>query len=254
MMYKNNAWFIRVFMLIILCALTATPAIATPSDISDKALEKVLRNTKQVIIFNKSQTLTYAELKGDGYFADAERKIFVTTWKTSEDWKKEYKTVNFYDMNVYEKNKSGEWRRIMYAPSCVAGKNVDDLEGVFHCTKAFGVNKILNYPIDYTLLDETYYWCEDPQSPHFNQLVSISKYRDFDIKKSKWIHEFPNEYAYCLVIEKDDEIKSDSTKTLFLQCRDENSSYEHTGSIAIPQKNMQSLFKRLKKNSVIIIE
>ena len=242
-------------MLIVMCVLlTAIPAAANSLLLSDKALEKALRNTKQVIIFNKSQTVIDAELKGDGYFADAERKIFVTTWKTSEDWKKEYKTVNFYDMNVYEKNKSGEWKRIMYAPSCVAGKNTDDLEGVFHCIKAFGVNKILNYPIDYTLLDETYYWCEDPQSPHFNQLVSISKYRDFDIKKSKWIHEFPNEYAYCLVIEKDDEIKSDSTKTLFLQCRDENSSYEHTGSIAIPQKNMQSLFKRLKKNSVIIIE
>lgn len=246
-MYKNNVWFIRVFMLIILLSLTTTPATADSLGLSDKVLEAA-KNAKQIIVFTRF--LTRAEPKG--------MEVTIRTWRTAEDWQKKPESENktdfiYYEMNVYEKNKSGEWRRIMYAPSCVAGKNAGDLEGVFHIIKASGIQESPGNVSGYLKLDDTYYWCEDSQSQYFNQFISTRKYKNFDIRKSKHVSDFPEEFAYSLIIRSTTNTKSTSDTTLLLQCKGNNASYENMTGIAIPQADMYSLLRHLKKDCIIVI-
>ena len=52
MIYKNNIGFIRFFLLIVLCALTAMSATADSLGLSDKVLEAA-KDAKQIIVFTR---------------------------------------------------------------------------------------------------------------------------------------------------------------------------------------------------------
>ena len=249
MIYKNNIGFIRFFLLIVLCALTAMPATADSLGLSYKVLEAA-KDAKQIIVFTRF--LTRAAPKG--------MEVTIRTWRTAEDWLKKPESEKksdfiYYDMmNVYErKNLSDEWKRIIFSPNCIGDKNLSGLGGVFRLIKASGIKENPGNIPGYLKLDDTYYWCEDPQSQYFNQFISTHKYKNFNIGKGKHVSDFPEEFAYSLIIRSTTNTKSASDTTLLLQCQGKNASYEDMTGIAIPQADMYSLLRHLKKDCIIII-
>ena len=245
-MRKNNVFF---FILIALCLLTVIPSKADELKLSDNALEAG-KNAKQIIVFTR-----FVNLKNE----EPSREVKIKTWKTKEDWLKKPEPVQEdfainYEMDVYEKNKAGLWKRVIYSSCCDGMKNLNDLEGVFNYITASEINQNPGKTSAYIQLNDTYYWCEDPQSPYFYQFVSTRKHNDFDIKKSKSISDFPDEFAYSLIIRSAADTKSISGTTLLLQCKGKGDSYEHMGGIAIMEDDMHALLRHLKKNSVIVIE
>ena len=247
MTYRNLILF---FTLILLCFLRVTPAMAEELGLSDKALEAG-KDAKQIIVFTRFLSSKSKEATGI--------QVVVGTWKTREDWKTPPEPIQedikiYYEMNVYEKNKAGLWKRVVYSPHCAGLDNLDGLEGVFHLVAASGINPNPGNISAYKLLNASHYWCEDPQSPYFHKFVSTDNHNDFDIQRSKRINDFPEEFAYSLIIRSNADTKSISGTTLLLQCEGKGGSYEHMGGIAISEKDMYSLLRHLKKNSVIVIE
>ena len=156
-MRKNNVGFIRVFMLIVMCALTYIPTNADSSGLSDKVLDAA-KNAEQIIVFTRF--LTPVKPKGG-------MEVTIGRWHTKEDWQKKpeaEKEPDFicYEMNVYKrKNLSDEWKRIIFSPSCIAGKNLSGLEGSFRFIKASGIKKNPGKVSGYIKLDDSYYLCEN---------------------------------------------------------------------------------------------
>ena len=113
------------------------------------------------------------------------------------------------------------------------------------------LDKIIQIEKKYIELGET---LSDP-----NVIADYNNFRDLSKQRKSMEETVELYYAWKKAVdaiedakqmmheEKDEEMKSEVTKTLLLQCRGDNSSYEHTGSIAIPKKNMRSFFKRLGK-------
>lgn len=71
--------------------------------------------------------------------------------------------------------------------------------------------------------------------------------------KSKRVSDFPEEFAYSLIIHSTSDTKSMSGTTLLLQCNGKNASDKNVDGIAIPKADMYSILRHLKKDCIIII-
>lgn len=97
-----------------------------------------------------------------------------------------------YDKNtayvsMHEKDADGKWQKIISAPGFIGldglGKaNIDEAltpVGTFTIDKAFGIADDPGCHMEYTKVDDTYYWSGDPKN-HFNELVSTKDVPDLD--------------------------------------------------------------------------
>lgn len=180
---------------------------------------------------------------------DAEQLVIVSGTQGSN--------ANF---SLHEKDSEGQWHKII---SCRAyiGKNgwgktregdAKSPQGVFHFTKAFGINDDPGCSLGYTKVDDSHYWNGDSNSSRYNQFVSTREYTNFNVKDSEHIIDYAQAYKYCLNISYNEEGKPGLGSAIFLHCYTKN---KFTGGcVAIPEKIMVEVLKRVKKDCVVVMD
>ena len=160
---------------------------------------------------------------------------------------------------MYEKDCEKDWQKVIVTPAYVGKKGFGktregDLKtpvGIFHFTKAFGINKNPGCSLGYTQVDETNYWCGDSNSPYYNQFVSTRDYNNFNKKDSEHIIDYALAYKYVLNISYNEDGKPGLGSAIFLHCFTKN--HYTGGCVAISEEQMLEVLRRVKSDCKIII-
>ena len=163
-------------------------------------------------------------------------------------------------LTMHEKNAEGVWEQTLDEAAFI-GKNglgktkEGDLKtpvGTFGFNAALGINEDPGCALDYTQVDDSYYWNGDSNSDRYNKLVSTKDYTDFSVDDSERIVDYPNAYKYILNTTYNDEGTPGKGSAIFLHCYREERTYTG-GCISIPLDKMEYVMQHVQENTKIII-
>ena len=109
-------------------------------------------------------------------------------------------------ITMHEKNSAGEWEQIIATPGFIGldglgDANINDCYtpvGTFTIDKAFGLADDPGCQMEYTKVDDNYYWSGDArEGMHFNELVNIKDVPGLDTENCEHISDY--DYAYGCV-------------------------------------------------------
>lgn len=169
-----------------------------------------------------------------------------------------------YDKNtayisMHEKQ-NGEWQKIISVPGFIGldglGKaNIEEAltpVGTFTIDKAFGISDDPGCQMEYTKVDESYYWSGDPDN-HFNELVSTKDVPDLDTEKSEHIMDYPYRYRYVLNLGYNSECEVQNGFAFFFHCIGDRKPYTG-GCVAVPENTMKIIMQNIKPGCKITID
>lgn len=156
--------------------------------------------------------------------------------------------------------KGNEWNEYINSEAHI-GKNglgkqkEGDLKtpiGSFKFTKYFGVADNPGTKLPYVKLNEYHYWDGDSNSKKYNQFVDSREYNDFDKKASEHLISYKTAYKYAMNLNYNEKGEPHKGSAIFLHCYTNNPFTG--GCIALPEKNMLKVMKKVNKNCRIVID
>lgn len=155
--------------------------------------------------------------------------------KSSGTWTQILSTSGYIGKNGLGKTKEGDGKTPV---------------GVYHFTKAFGVNSNPGTSLSYTQVDSSYYWVDDSDSKYYNQFVSTNSVtKDWD--SAEQITAYPTAYAYVLALDYNSSCTAGKGSAIFLHCSTGNAT---AGCISIPTSDMVTVMKNVTSGCVIVID
>lgn len=121
--------------------------------------------------------------------------------------------------------------------------------GLFSFTTAFGIKPNPGTKLPYRRVTKYDYWVDDIKSPHYNTWVNAKKTPGK--YKSEHLIEHSPSYNYALNINYNPDCEPGLGSAIFLHCK--NKSGSTTGCIAIPEKTMKILLKKIDASTMILI-
>ena len=167
---------------------------------------------------SKDESKTTDESKTDGsaelYFTQQEKRKS-PEWVTKLDAAKDAEQLivvagvdkSTAYVTMHEKNADGEWEQIIATPGFIGldGLGAGDFYschtpvGTYTIYKAFGLADDPGCQMEYTKVDENYYWSADErEGMYFNELVDIREVPDLDLTRSEHIADYDYAYQYVL--------------------------------------------------------
>lgn len=163
-------------------------------------------------------------------------------------------------VTMHEKNKDGEWEQIIATPGFI-GKdglgeaNINDCYtpvGTFTIDKAFGLADDPGCQMEYTKVDENYYWSGDDKHD-FNKLVNIKDVPELDTENSEHISDYDYAYQYVLNMGYNSECEKDKGFAFFFHCFRINRTYTG-GCVGVPENIMKFIMQNVKPGCKITID
>ena len=124
--------------------------------------------------------------------------------------------------------------------------------GVFLFVEAFGILENPEAQISYTQVKEEHYWVDDSSSKYYNQFVSTDVVTE-DWSSAEQIVKYGESYHYVLATSYNLERIPGKGSAVFLHCTS-NNMRATAGCIAVPEKYMREIIKRVKSGCVLIID
>ena len=124
--------------------------------------------------------------------------------------------------------------------------------GVFKFTKYFGVADNPGTKLPYVKLNEYHYWNGDSSSKKYNQFVDSREYSAFNKKSSEHLVEYKTAYKYAMNISYNEKGVPNKGSAIFLHCYTSNPFT--AGCVALPEKNMLKVMRKVNKNCKIVID
>ena len=166
-------------------------------------------------------------------------------------------------VSMHERNEEGDWIQILSTPGFV-GKNglcldQDHAEGcgqtpigTYHFNAAFGIAPDPGCAMEYTQVDDSYYWSGD-EKQRYNEMVTIDEYPDLDMTNSEHIVEYDFQYQYCLNISFNEDGTPGRGSAIFLHCLGPVKPYTG-GCVAIPEYIMKQVMQCATEDCVVVID
>ena len=163
-------------------------------------------------------------------------------------------------ITMHEKNKDGKWRQLIATPGFIGldglgNANINDCYtpvGTFTVDKAFGLADDPGCQLEYTKVDDTYYWSGDPKN-HFNELVSVRDVPELDTENSEHIADFDFAYQYVLNMGYNSECEVEKGFGFFFHSFRVNRPYTG-GCVAVPESVMKYIMQHIKPGCVFTID
>ncbi len=163
-------------------------------------------------------------------------------------------------ITMHEKNSDGKWRQLIATPGFIGldglgDANINDCYtpvGTFTVDKAFGLADDPGCKLDYTKVDDTYYWSGDPKN-HFNELVSTKDIPDLDTENSEHIADFDYAYQYVLNMGYNSECEVEKGFAFFFHSFRVNRPYTG-GCVAVPESVMKYVMTHIKPGCKFTID
>ncbi len=165
-------------------------------------------------------------------------------------------------VTMHNKDKDGKWQQIIATPGFIGldglgNANINDCytpTGTFTIDKAFGLADDPGCQMEYTKVDENYYWSGDArEGMRFNELVNIKDVPGLDTENSEHISEFDYAYQYVLNMGYNSECKKEKGFAFFLHCFRVNRTYTG-GCVGVPENIMKFIMQNVKPGCKITID
>lgn len=169
------------------------------------------------------------------------------------------KTCGYITMHEKE---GGAWKQIIATPGFIGKDGLGDANiedaytpvGTFTIDKAFGLEADPGCAMEYTQVDDTYYWSGDArEGMHFNELVTTRDLPDLDVEESEHIVEFDYAYRYVLNMGYNAECEVQKGFGFFLHSFRVNRPYTG-GCVAVPEDIMRFIMQHVKPGCRIAID
>lgn len=165
-------------------------------------------------------------------------------------------------ITMHEKDDQGVWQQIISTPGFIGldglgDANINDCYtpvGTFTIDRAFGLADDPGCRMEYTKVDDTYYWSGDErEGMHFNELVSTKDFPDLDTENSEHIADFDFAYQYCLNMGYNTECEMEKGFAFFLHSFRVNRPYTG-GCVGVPESVMKFIMQHVKPGCKITID
>ena len=165
-------------------------------------------------------------------------------------------------ITMHEKDKEGKWQQIIATPGFIGldglgDANINDAYtpvGTFTIDKAFGLADDPGCQMEYTKVDENYYWSGDARKGmHFNELVNIKDLPDLDTENSEHISDYDYAYQYVLNMGYNAECEEEKGFAFFFHCFRVNRPYTG-GCVSVPENIMRFIMQHVKPGCKITID
>ncbi|MDO4532409.1 MAG: hypothetical protein Q4C36_01675 [Coriobacteriia bacterium] len=165
-------------------------------------------------------------------------------------------------ITMHEKSGEGKWNQIIATPGFIGldglgDANIEDAYtpvGTFTIDKAFGLEAHPGCAMEYTQVDDTYYWSGDArEGMHFNELVSTNDLPDLDVDECEHIAEFDYAYRYVLNMGYNAECEVKKGFAFFLHIFRVNRPYTG-GCVAVPEDIMRFIMQHVQPGCRITID
>lgn len=165
-------------------------------------------------------------------------------------------------ITMHEKDGDGNWQQIIATPGFIGldglgEANINDCYtpvGTFTIDKAFGLADDPGCQMEYTKVDDTYYWSGDTrEGMHFNELVSTKDLPDLNTEDSEHIADFDYAYQYCLNMGWNAECDPEKGFAFLLHSFRVNRPYTG-GCVAVPESIMKFIMQHVKDGCKITID
>ena len=180
---------------------------------------------------------------------DADQLIVVAGYDKNTDY-----------VSMHEKDSNGKWQKIISSPGLVGldglgQANIEDAltpVGTFTIDKAFGLADDPGCQMEYTKVDDTYYWSGDPKN-HFNELVTIKDVPDLDTNECEHISDYQYQYQYVLNLGFNSECEVKNGYAFFFHCFGDRKPYT-CGCVSVPENIMKIIMQSIKPGCKITID
>ncbi len=165
-------------------------------------------------------------------------------------------------ITMHQKDENGVWQQLIATPGFIGkdglgNANINDAYtpvGTFTIDKAFGLADDPGCKIEYTKVDDTYYWSGDTrEGMHFNELVSTKDLPDLDTKESEHIADYDYAYQYCLNMGYNSENVVENGFGFFFHSFRVNRPYTG-GCVAVPESIMLFIMQHIEPGCKITID
>ena len=164
-------------------------------------------------------------------------------------------------ITMHEKDDAGAWNQIIATPGFIGKDGLGDANiedaytpvGAFTIDKAFGLEADPGCAMEYTQVDDTYYWSGDArEGMHFNELVTTNDLPDLDTDECEHITDFDYAYRYVLNMGYNAECEVRKGFGFFLHSFRVNRPYTG-GCVAVPEDIMRFIMQHVKPGARIAI-
>ena len=165
-------------------------------------------------------------------------------------------------VTMHERDKDGKWKQIIATPGFIGKDGLGDANindaytpiGTFTIDKAFGLADDPGCQMEYTKVDENYYWSGDTrEGMHFNELVNVKDVSGLDTENSEHISDFDYAYQYVLNMGYNSECEEEKGFAFFIHCFRVNRTYTG-GCVGVPESIMKVIMQRIKPGCRITID
>ena len=165
-------------------------------------------------------------------------------------------------VTMHERNQDGKWQQIIATPGFIGKDGLGDANindaytpvGTFTIDKAFGLADDPGCQMEYTKVDENYYWSGDArEGMHFNELVNVKDVPGLDTENSEHISDYDYAYQYVLNMGYNSECEKEKGFAFFFHCFRVNRTYTG-GCVGVPENIMKFIMQRIKPGCRITID
>ncbi|MDO4616989.1 MAG: GBS Bsp-like repeat-containing protein [Lachnospiraceae bacterium] len=207
---------------------------------------KFVTNSSFVIDYEEVET-DFTEIAAGLKAAAANRQLILV---------KAYGTTA--EIALLNKNSDGTWYEVVRTNGYV-GRNgvapttewsVTTPVGIYEIGSAFGILPDPGTELDYTQIDDTYYWIDDADSPLYNQFVT-TKDTPLTWSSAEHLIDYPGPYNYSFFIKFNAEGIPAVGSCIFFHCE---RGIPTGGCIAVPQADMVKIMQNIHKDCKIIMD
>ncbi|WP_283695222.1 L,D-transpeptidase family protein [Clostridium perfringens] len=166
--------------------------------------------------------------------------------------------TSYCNIEIYEKNDSGEWNNIDSTTGRVGANGLAYIEnrvqstnttpaGVMSITGAFGVKNNPGTKLDYIKVNNNMYWDLNSENSTYNRLINYNPGGDYEHLIS-----YPRQYEYSLITDYNHNQVPNKGGAIFVHCLGRGAT---GGCVSMPREKMIEILKWIdpKKNPKILV-
>ena len=167
-------------------------------------------------------------------------------------------STSYCNIEIYEKNDSGEWNNIDSTTGRVGANGLAYIEnrvqstnttpaGVMSITGAFGVKNNPGTKLDYIEVNNNMYWDLNSENSTYNRLINYNPGGDYEHLIS-----YPRQYEYSLITDYNHNQVPNKGGAIFVHCLGRGAT---GGCVSMPREKMIEILKWIdpKKNPKILV-
>lgn len=162
------------------------------------------------------------------------------------------------ELSMHVKDSVGQWKEILKTSTIIGKQGVGQASeskmitpaGVYGFCNAFGIKNNPGTRFDYTKVDESYYWVDDPESSYYNKFVTV-KETSTQWNSAEHIVSVGTPYNYVLALDYNSECVPYAGSAIFLHVAE--GTYT-AGCIAVSEEMMIKILNNIHTDCKIVID